>query len=277
MAFGYTQSGFSIKRLDDIKTSLEDRFKDKFGQDIKTSPFSIFGQLIGVLSGSYATLWEQHQVAYWTMDPDKAYGEALTSLCALFGVYRLKATQSNGAVTLVGTSGTVIPVGTLVAHSGTGEQFETTAEVTIPGGGSVIAQVKSSSYGAIEGNAGTLTELVSAVSGVDSVSNALDVTMGREREVDAPLRIRFKQVRATGRSSLPAIYAKIFNVTDLLSVVVYENDEEVPDIEGRPEKSLEVVVLGEVMKMWRKPSLTPKLQASRRFQQLLARAILPIL
>ena len=61
MAFGVVNSGFNIKRLDDIKTSIENDLKSSsnFGNDIDTSAGSVIGQLVGTFSKALAENWEQ--------------------------------------------------------------------------------------------------------------------------------------------------------------------------------------------------------------------------
>ena len=45
--FGLDDDGFNRKRLEDIKNTIEQRLKDRFGE-INLEPDSVFGQLVGV-------------------------------------------------------------------------------------------------------------------------------------------------------------------------------------------------------------------------------------
>lgn len=100
--------------------------------------------------------------------------------------------------------------------------------------------------GEFNANAGTITYILTPVSGLESIYNFVDAEKGRFIENDTELRFRRAQnIRIVGACTIEAIKARINN--DVLNVKqcrVYENDEDFSDIEGRPPHSIEVLVLG---------------------------------
>jgi len=107
--------------------------------------------------------------------------------------------------------------------------------------GSVIAQ----DTGPIEQPLETIDTIASPISGWFSVINPVDATVGRNRESDQELRIRFANSKETRASNtLEAIYSDILGLQDIDEVVVYENDTGTTDSRGFPEHSITTVVEG---------------------------------
>ena len=130
------------------------------------------------------------------------------------GLTRKGAVKATGTVTFTGTSGTVIPSGTVVATPAdpmltvAAIEFVTTAAVTIPAGGSVSATIQASVAGE-DGNvlAGTITVMGTYISGVSAVTNASATTGGTDIESDAALLARYlTKVQNPGTSGNKADY-----------------------------------------------------------------------
>jgi uncharacterized phage protein gp47/JayE len=128
--------------------------------------------------------------------PAYAWGTYLDEHALTLGMVRKDAVAATGEVTFVGTTGTLIAVGTEVSTLQTtpeGEpvSFETTADGSIPAGGVLTLAVQASEPGT-EGNvaAGTITLLQSPLDGVSSVTNAQPTLGGADIESDEQLRNR---------------------------------------------------------------------------------------
>lgn len=105
--------------------------------------------------------------------------------------------------------------------------------------------VEAVTAGATPAYAGTLTVIETPLSGVDSVTNAADITQGTDIETDAALRLRRIATLANpGKSTVDAIRAHLLEVTDITAARVYENDTDAVDAYSRPAGSLEAVVVG---------------------------------
>ncbi|NLW89979.1 MAG: baseplate J/gp47 family protein [Syntrophomonadaceae bacterium] len=130
------------------------------------------------------------------------------------GLERKAAVKATGTVTFTGTSGTVIPSGTVVATpadpmlSVAAIEFVTTADTTIPAGGSVNASIQATTAGE-NGNvlSGTITVQGTYIAGVSAVTNASATTGGENTETDTSLLARYlTKVQNPGTSGNKADY-----------------------------------------------------------------------
>lgn len=90
----------------------------------------------------------------------------------------------------------------------------------------------------------TITEFITPVSGVILVVNTQAFTLGRLEETDEDYRNRFSLSTEDGKATINAIIAALLGVSGVSQVRAYENTTMTIDAEGRPPKSLEVVVVG---------------------------------
>ncbi len=130
MAFGITNSGFVLKRLEDIKADVESGLREAFGE-INTGPDSVFGQHIGVFSRQLAEVWEEMELVYNSQYPNTADGVALDNSSGIVGVIRLPAVSTTVVVQMEGTEGTPVPAAREFAKSSDAETFKTLAAATI--------------------------------------------------------------------------------------------------------------------------------------------------
>jgi uncharacterized phage protein gp47/JayE len=94
--------------------------------------------------------------------------------------------------------------------------------------------------------ANTVNINLQAVSGLDSVNNMAEGTLGRDRENDTEFRTRRRSsLFSNGSATDEAIRSRLLQeVVDVSYVRVYSNREDAVDSEGRPGHSTEVVVMG---------------------------------
>ena len=106
-------------------------------------------------------------------------------------------------------------------------------------------QAESTIDGVVFANSGTLSVIETPITGWDSVTNPNDATPGRLEETDAELKIRREDaLQIAGTSTVDAIFSQVTNISGVNTVKIFENFTEIPDLEGRPAKSYEVVVRG---------------------------------
>jgi len=99
--------------------------------------------------------------------------------------------------------------------------------------------------GPVSQPAGTLDTVASPIIGWDSVSNPQEAALGRYRETDEELRIRFANSKElNARGTVDAIYSALLEVVGVEEVQVYENETNGVDALGLPAKSFSAVVLG---------------------------------
>lgn len=140
--------------------------------------------------------------------PTTADADYLDEHADIWGITRLAATAAIGTITFTGTTGSIVPAGTIVQRAD-GLQYATEAEVTIDAGAaqaSVTANTGGQSTNAI---AGTKLNLLSPIAGVNSqaIVDAGGLTGGTDTETDEALRARIVQrVRAAPQGGAMADY-----------------------------------------------------------------------
>lgn len=116
----------------------------------------------------------------------------------------------------------------------------TTASVT------VLADFATVDYGKLVFPNGTITVMITNISGFDMVENLIIPTYGRIRETDIELRhsyIAKSAIRST--RMIDSICSQLINnISNVESATGYENDTDSTDSEGRPPHSVEIIVDG---------------------------------
>lgn len=91
----------------------------------------------------------------------------------------------------------------------------------------------------------TLNIIVTPISGWDSINNISAGATGTDEETDVELRQRGRSAqRSLGRGTEEAIKGRLQIIPNVSSVLVISNRENTTDVDGRPAKSYEAVVLG---------------------------------
>ena len=166
-------------------------------------------------------------------------GADLDTWMADYGVARLPAVAASGNVTFArftATNPAVIPVGARVQTGDGAQVFEVVADTTnaaygsgfypIPAGtGNLAVKVQALIPGA-GGNVviGAVNTLATAISGVDTVSNAAAFTNGADAESDAALRKRFVAfVASLSKATKEAVGYAITSLQTGLQYTLVEN------------------------------------------------------
>lgn len=243
---GLTTEGFEPKPLPDIQTDLGSGFRTVFGAAITLIAQSVFGLLIGIFSDRLADLWQLGLAIYSASTREGATGIQLDHIGALTGTYRKPATYTLVTLTCAGDDGTVITTGSVVSIPGVGTRFVCLADSAPMSGGETTAEFQCEETGPFAAPAGTVTQIETAISGWDSVTNETDEhTLGTDIETDAAYRVRqVSELRALGSATTAALRAKISTIEGVTDVFVFENIGMVTDGEGLPPKSFEAVVVG---------------------------------
>ncbi len=135
------------------------------------------------------------QVLAWTR-AQTSTGSALDLWLAQFGFSRLPGVSASGSVTMganvAPTSPVPIPAGTTV-QTVTGVQFLTTQAATLEPGSTSVSVPVTAVLSGTTGNVavGAITQFVTAVPGIDTVSNPVAFTNGVNPESDSAVRSRF--------------------------------------------------------------------------------------
>jgi uncharacterized phage protein gp47/JayE len=234
-------TGLTIKTAAEIQAEIEAALLSSIGPQLQLGADTAIGQVIATVSTQLGLAYELAQDVWDATAPDTAAGASLDNLAALVGVTRDPATVSTGTLTFNGTPSTVIPAGS-VYRVPNGPSFETTSPAVIPIG-PIVVPIASLETGAITAGAGTITEFVTVIAGVSSVSNSEAVTPGREVETDAELRLKREAGFAqAGAGTDGAIAAEVAEIDTVAQVIVISNRTSATDALLIPPKSFRCVV-----------------------------------
>lgn len=240
---GLTSNGLVIRTQPEIQELIESLVKAQIpGIDLSEGPEQ---QIIGAVSEQLAEVWEGLQAIVRMQGPE-ASGLGLDQIAALTGTVRRPATRSTVTATVTLGAGKTLPAGSVAAVSTDPDaQFRSTEAVTNSGGSADDFDVvfEGVRVGPVAAPAGTLTSIVTAVSGWTAITNAEDAALGRNIADDVELAIaRVAELGRGGLRTVAAIRASVADIDEVISVTVYENCTSVTDADGRPGKSFEVVV-----------------------------------
>lgn len=154
-------------------------------------PLYVFSR---VLAGAAHLLHGHLEFVADQVIPDTADGEHLERWASVDGIFRKVATFASGTVTMSGTNGTKIVVGTLLRRAD-GAEYESTLEKIVASGTAALP-VRAKLAG-VAGNAAIALELQlsSPIAGLNSagVIASPGITGGTDRESDDDLRARLLQ------------------------------------------------------------------------------------
>ncbi|MCE9501137.1 MAG: baseplate J/gp47 family protein, partial [Leptospira sp.] len=102
--------------------------------------------------------------------------------------------------------------------------------------------IESGTSGNVAAN--SITEILTPLTGIDSVNNPEPAIGGRVRETDTEYFNRFMEQGSEGGSSAVGIQSALNNIQSILSAIVYENETDFEDEAGRPPHSMEAVIEG---------------------------------
>lgn len=246
MSFGVSSTGFSRKTLADILDSIRtaQHAAPALGASFDNDDDSGFGQINGTIASSIAECWELLEAAYHGADPDQAEDYLLVLLAALTGTIKRGATFGTVTLTVSLDAGTTLPAGQLVAVDGRPDiVVETDTDVDGTAGGNFTVTATFQESGAIPAFAGTLTEIVTPVTGWTAVTNANDAVKGRDADTNVTLRQRREdELALRGGSTVRAIKADVTTVAGVNSVSVLENPSDSYDVNGLPPHSFETLI-----------------------------------
>ena len=218
------RTGITPRDLSGYVTLLGERFRTAFGQDLSLDPETPQGQIIGIMALSLAEEDEGLVAIANSVDPRRAVGVAQEGIGALLDIGKKGSSKSTVTATLGGLAGTAIPAGSRTATT-EGKEFITDADATIPTGSTTVdVAMTAAQAGPVPADAGTLTRVVSLVSGWDTITNAAGAVLGALEETDEAYRARQRQL--IGKTSLTqavSLRAAIIEA-GATRAIVHEND-----------------------------------------------------
>ncbi|TGM61692.1 baseplate J/gp47 family protein [Leptospira adleri] len=242
---GVTEQGFIRKTRDQILSELEEKYRTNLGQDIDLSILSEDGIRMRILADELDLIHQLAESVFYSNFAHTARGVSLDRVLNPLGAERQPAKRSIVALKFSGLEGSFVETGT-ICQTGSGYQFITIESGSISGGFVILnAQALSIEYG-LNGNvaANTVNTINTAIAGVDSVVNLEPARGGRSIETDVEYLNRFMGLGVNGGSSAANVQGVLNQIDSVLSAVVYENNTDFADIDGRPPHSMEAVIEG---------------------------------
>lgn len=128
---------------------------------------------------------------------------------------------------------------------GSSNPITITPDIMVPGIDQASITVVAVSTGPTVANAGTLNVISTPTPGLTGVLSTQDAVIGSNVESDNAYRLRMSQeLQIAGAGTLEAIRARLLQVAGVSTVIVFENVDDIDDIDGRPPHCFEAVVNG---------------------------------
>jgi uncharacterized phage protein gp47/JayE len=224
------QNGFKADSFIEILSRLSTQLKDIYGQDINLDQDTQDGQLLGINTTIISDLQDLALYIYNSMDVDFAEGVNFDKLLKLLARTRLPATKSTVDINLTLNRDITIPL-TYTVSDANGQNWQIASEQTLSTGTHLVT-FESVDFGAITAESNTITQQVTIIPEIDSLTNPSSAISGRDEESDQQLRERRNKIlEVNSFSTAGSILGKILTLDNVADCVIYENDTSVYDAE----------------------------------------------
>lgn len=218
-----TGSGIIVPDTDRVLYDVQNEWKEIFGQNLSVEPETPQGRIIEMIARQRIFTLQMAAATSNMLNIDKAYGFILDDIGSLFQIQRKSATYTTTQITMSGVADTVVPIGTQL-RSTEGYIFVNDYEYVIGNNGSITGVFRAQEAGVIPAEVGTITQIVTAVSGLETVVNNANATVGEEQESDDAFRARIKKsLNINSMAVLSAIQSAVANIENVIQVKAYEN------------------------------------------------------
>jgi hypothetical protein len=228
-----SKKGFDVTEITDLREQIasewQNAFKEKDRPLLNTDPETPQGQII---DSQVATVNQKDsEVLYLAQqfDPRTAEGRFQDALAEIYFIKRKSAINSYALCTLNGRAGTQISAGALIESEIDGTQWSLDQDVTIPAEETITAQFTCLTEGAISASAGTLTKIVTTVTGWDTVTNATATVGTLEESQSAFEQRRRESVALNARSTVNAVYANVAQCDGVIAVYAVDNKKNISE------------------------------------------------
>lgn len=228
-----SKTGFDVTEIDDLREQIasewQKAFKEKDRPLLNTDPETPQGQII---DSQVATVNQKDsEVLYLAQqfDPRTAEGRFQNALAEIYFIKRKPAINSYAMCTINGRAGTQIDAGALIESEIDGTQWNLDQNVIIPANETITAKFTCLTDGAISASAGTLTKIVTTVTGWDTVTNATAIVGSLEESQSAFEQRRKDSVSLNARSTVNAVYANVAQCDGVIAVYAVDNKKNISE------------------------------------------------
>jgi uncharacterized phage protein gp47/JayE len=223
--YNYIDStGTVVPDTGDILAQVQNEWLNAFGQDLILTANTPQGIMITAETLARVAIIKNNALLANQINPNLAGGVFQDAICALTGLKRDAQTYSQTPVNVAGVAGTVIPQGSTLQNTVTGELFESTADVTLASDGTGSVLFQAVNPGPVTALANTLTQIVSGPLGWETATNPNDATLGALSQSDLSLRTQRVNTLALQANGMDeAITSQLFNTPGVTSVAYRSN------------------------------------------------------
>lgn len=221
-------TGIVVEDTATIRARLVEQWQKAFAVDptkplLNTETETPAGQLID----GQAILINQKDSALLTLanqlNPKTAAGVFQDALANIYFLTRHVAQPTYVTGNIKGAYGTIIPYGALVQDVN-GYTFLNTTVTTIDENGTATAVFRCTQYGPIEVGPNTLTKIITAVPGWDSITNDASGVTGRNNETQAEFeQRRAESVSKNAHGTAAAVQGAVSDLDGVVACEVVEN------------------------------------------------------
>lgn len=216
------EKGVIIPDTAELKTSVENEYKNALGDDLDVSSATPQGRLIEMETIARADVLATNALVANCFNPNSAFGVFLDAVSALTGTYRKKSTKTRVLATITGQPNTTIPAGSQ-ARTSAGDLFQLVNDYTFTSSGTANRYFEAVQEGAIPCVIGTLTQIVSPVLGWETINNPSGAIIGTNEESDNDLRVRRVNELYKGEALNESIISAISKLDGVESLFYFEN------------------------------------------------------
>ena len=204
--FDIDGTGVLAPSLAEALESTNEQMRGIAGANVVLTVQTPQGQIARLTALTKVEFGEVLVQALTAVDPDHAEDAQLRTLGGLLQIMAVLATRSRVTATLTGVDGTNVPAMSR-AQTADRDAFRTMTDVTLSATG-VTVEMESVDEGDIPAPAGTLTRIVTAVPGWETITNANAAVLGMPAQTDDAFRqSMFTRTSRLTIGSIPAMEA----------------------------------------------------------------------
>lgn len=216
-------TGVVVTDTSKVKEQVQKEYQKALGEDLDLNDSTPQGRLIEAETIARKRTIENMALLANMFNKNQAFGIFLDSLASVFGIDRIGATRTRVTCTLSGEEGTVVPANAQVQDTN-GNLYYLENKVEIDEEGTATGVFLAMNKGAIDCQANTVTQIVTAVLGWTSVSNSSAGITGLDGESDNSLRQQFSVKQYSGDGQSKNVENKVLQVDDVIDCLVLENE-----------------------------------------------------
>lgn len=237
--------GFTRRTYNDLVESMENKTKELFGENARTTSNSVLGVLIRVFAWPLSLMYELLERVYLSSFINSSTGVSLDRLASNYSITRGPASAALVTLEFTGQADYVIEEGVQFATDNM-IIFEMIDVVTIDQYGQGSGQAVSVDYSdRANVAAGTITVALEPVEELYSVSNPSAASGGSKAEDDKSLRDRIKASNTSNPGPpVNGIISAVLSVPGVRMARLVENNKMEVDEYGNPPKTIHIFSMG---------------------------------